>query len=389
MLKRRMLNHSFFISITFIVLWPNITFAGVNNDFTILKNLNQEWMVYDQDRTSYVPYVLQTPFRTSSISFMLDLAGNKEYILQCCIQKGTSLFIDQKIISKFNEAGCHQYSIDSLYKTYGKESVFITLFNPSLKREKIKTLIVDEVKLLQDQEQANVLTISRREFSGFKDFFILGILFILIFMAALYNLYPKSFNDFHNVGKVFSFKLRDESIIASRPVSTVNLLFILMYCVMLAFLIIVIWQQIGGVPNSFGFINLSNLGNLSLSLILFTLLIFLAVIVKYILISAMSRLFDMKAFSTIHFFDFIRMSLMFMIFLLVMTTFLLLTFNSLPAFAFKWIIYFIVFFAFIIVLMLFFKLLSTYSFRNIHLFSYLCTTEILPMLIGFKFFLDL
>ena len=37
--------------------------------------------------------------------------------------------------------------------------------------------------------------------------------------------------------------------------------------------------------------------------------------------------------------------------------------------------------------MLFFKFRKTVNMKSLHLFSYLCTTELIPIVLGFKFFL--
>lgn len=379
------------LSLFLFLLGAGNLYAVVTNDFTILKNLNEEWMVYDQDREGYVPHALQTPLRTNSVSFMLDLTEYNSYTFRCCVQEGTSLFIDQKIASRFDAAGCHTYSIDSLREVYEKKWIFITLYNPSLASKQLKTLITgDRIQLLvHGSEKTDVLNIQPRESAAFKNFFILGLLLLLAIMAALYNLYPKSFREYFGIAKVFTSRLREESIIASRPVSTINTVFLAMYCALLSFLLIVVWHQLEGIPPSFRFVNLDNFTGLAFSWALFTVIVFFAIILKFLLVAAMSSLFNMKLLATVHFFDFVRISLLFMILTLGVVSLSILSFPSLNVFNGKLVLFFMLFLSFIIVLVLFLKLIRASSFRNLQLFSYLCTTEILPFLIGFKFFLNL
>lgn len=381
----------FYILFSLSLLPCSLVVADSDPDnFETIRNLQNDWLLYDWERASYVPYILNTPFQANSLSFLLGTEENAGYSLRLCIQKGASLFIEQNIITKFNQAGCYNFSIDSIHQRYAKKKVFITIYHPLLKKELTRTHIINDLSERRSDElkDRDIIQLQARGKGIFNDFFIIGLLLISAFVAALFNLYPKTFHDFYKLDKTFSLKSRDESRLVSSPINGITLVFLFVYSVVFSFLIIVIWHQLGGVPKFLGFVNFSNLSGMGISWAIFSVLIFIAILAKYIVISAVTSLFNIKDFASIHFFDFIRMSQVFMIFILIMVSLLELSFQSYQEIGFKLVIYLAIFFSIIIVLVLFFKLLRSSTFRNIHLFSYLCTTEILPLLIGFKIFLN-
>jgi hypothetical protein len=65
-------------------------------DRTIVKDLSDEWMVFDKKYNSYIPY-LDSSRQTYTISRKLDLEKYKDYNLNFTADPGLGLFINNKL----------------------------------------------------------------------------------------------------------------------------------------------------------------------------------------------------------------------------------------------------------------------------------------------------
>src|SRR5690606_28145111 len=201
--------------------------------------------------------------------------------------------------------------------------------------------------------------------------------------------YPKTFSEYYNLGHVLSLRWREDNIFGSRAISSTNLLFLFVYSLAMSFVILTLWYETGGAPQEMGFIAYSKFSSSFLSWLLLAVFVFVLMIFKYFLIWITSSLLGFKELISFHFLDFMRISQLLILLLLAITTISIISFRDLitpDGIIFPYIILLCISITFIL---LFIKLLSSSSHRNVHLFSYLCTTEILPMIIGIKFFLNL
>jgi len=103
------------------------------------------------------------------------------------------------------------------------------------------------------------------------------------------------------------------------------------------------------------------------------------------LIKVLCSLLNVDKIAQIHFFDFIRLSLIFVGSTFLVASSLYLS-NLKVQIAFTIVLYLFMALLGVRIIILLFKLIGDTSFRKIHLISYLCTTEILPLLIGIRIF---
>jgi len=380
--------------IIIIFLFPFMLFGQDTDSLREVKDLKRSLLVFSNNQNSFVPHAYNTPVNGPVVSTHLsrkDFSGNKLFI---CGQPETALFIDQKIVVSQNNDNCILLDIDSLFSIYGRsdeEHLFLSVYHKELEIDAlqfsvVKTLSEKEISQLQDNDE---VIASARNISPFKNFFIIGLMLILAFMAMIKVAYPKIFSEFLSLGKIFSLKWREDSLIASRAISSLNLLFLIVYSLLMSFIVVVLWYETDSVPHQFDFISFENFASSFLSWILVALIVFVILILKFIIIYISSSLLGFKDIVSYHFLDYIRISQVFMIALLVVISLSTISFRdfiSPGSVVFPYIIFTSIF---LTTMLLFFKLLSSTSYRNVHLFSYLCTTEILPLIISIKFFLNL
>ena len=308
--------------------------------------------------------------------------------LQCCVPSGSGLYIENSLVDYASESNCFLLDVDSLGSAYPQDQVFISLYRRNFDSKQFVTSIVvpfqDEVEIAEIDSDMILLA---REPSYFTNFFIVALLILLAYYAALLNLYPKTFWEFFNVNKAFALKLKEEKVLTPSVFSRTNLLFFLGYGMVISFVGIVFWFVLKETPILFSFVNLESFTEAFISWVKLSVLVLVVLCLKYLLIASIGTLFNHRLIAPRHFYDFNRLSHIFLILIFSLAVITFMVLQNPPEIIYRTLFYALAFLLSLRVVILFFKLLDSASFRNFHLFSYLCTTEILPLIIGIKIFL--
>ena len=360
--------------------------AQLNQRLEPVRELNSYWLTADRQGESYTPYVQGTSLNYPVIGFILNTNDNQGLVLRCCVPQGTSIFIDNRIVDRTSSEHCKLYNLDSLNAIYRKNAVFLSFFKENLNPSELSTTLM-ALQPIQDAQAQTKSTpqIIKRISEPFMDFFVVAIILITSFYAFLINKYPKGHRDFFNFSKAFSLTLKEEKILTQRNMSSVNTMFLGLYSMVFSLLIILFWKIFQSVPELFGFVQLGSFSTGLFSWLALSVIIFCVVELKYMIIKILCSLLNIEKIAQIHFFDFIRISLIFVCSTLIVASSLYLS-NLPKGTLFTVILYFFLALLGVRIIILLLKLIGDTSFRKIHLISYLCTTEILPLLIGIRIF---
>jgi hypothetical protein len=363
------------------------------SDYTIVKDFTSEWLVYDSDLESYVPYVLNTPFDYQSASFYLnsrEFSGGK---LICALQAGSALLVDQKVVAVFPQEKVALYDVDSLAEAFGQGRLFVTIYHPEFNLEENQVGITANTFTISAEKTGYgaILKILPREYGFQGDFIVTVLLFLAACVAAMRYRYPKFSRDFMNIPKAYALNVRNirgEVTNVQKTPAQINLFFILIYSLLLAFIVLIILPATEEVRLASPWLSYDSLPELYGLWLKASAIVLLLTALKYFWLSMMSALFGVSEISQLHFFDYLKMGLIFYL----MVCLAILVFISRPALSqeeyFHGIAYAMVLFSFFRVLMLFFKLNNIRLLRGVELFSYLCGTEILPLIIGLNVLLN-
>lgn len=356
----------------------------------LARDLKKSLLIYDSKQKSYVPYVYGTPFHGNAASFILNTRENEGLYLNICTEGKSALFVEEDIVALQDMGKCLLLNIDSLRRTYDTEDIFLTLYQKEFNLNTATLQIVRLVDHLEANDRAaDGIEIVPREFSSFKNFFIIGLLLIMAFFAMLKGAHARAFSEFYSISRIFSLRWKEDSIIAGRPVSTASFLFLVLYCLVVAFVIQAFWHETGNAPAQLNMVRFEGFSASLFSWFGLTLLVFFAMLIKLVIIWITSTLLGYKDMTSFHFFDYMRISQILLFLLLIVVTLSVLSYSSFITPSDNLLGYVFGLTVLLTVILLFFKLLSSPVYRNMHLFSYLCTTEILPLIIGIKFFLNL
>ncbi|GJM27401.1 MAG: hypothetical protein DHS20C17_00360 [Cyclobacteriaceae bacterium] len=377
-----------FRAIILFILLSGVQNVSAQDPMRLLpvKDLKSKWLTVDRSGQKYIPYINKRSLQYPVVGLMLDTLDVSGLTLELCVPEGTSVFVNNKIVDRTRQRGCLYYDLDSLKSVHAGTDLFLSLFRENLDPTSISTTLMTRQpvsKLLAETE--STLQIKRRSHDQFADFFIVAVLIMLAFYAFLINRYPKGNRDFFNVSKAFSLTLKEEKVLTQRNMSTANAMFFCLYSMSIALVIILFWSIFGGIPELLDFISLNTFWSCLFSWVALSAIAFCVVELKYLLIRTLCSLLNVAKIAQIHFFDFIRIGLIFICTVLVVASVLYLT-NLYQMVPFTIVLYAFISLLGVRIVILLLKLIGDTSFRKIHLISYLCTTEILPLLIGIRIF---
>ncbi len=226
-----------------------------------------------------------------------------------------------------------------------------------------------------------------RQSSHFTDFIILSALLLFGFFVILFRSNTRLTVDYLNLIKIFSFQEREEVIVTGRIGSSVNLLFFLFISLLCGLLLTTIFYWGQPLLHFSGSETIQSTTEAFLWWLFISFIIFVFLIGKLLLIWSMNTLFGFKNVVRFQFFNFIRsLYVASAIMAVVLIVYFLLDFKS-PDF-FYFLLASACGFMILSVFFLYFKLMPRTSSSVFHLFSYLCGSEIIPLMILVKLLLN-
>jgi Domain of unknown function (DUF4271) len=356
-----------------------IALTGILSSFStdelyVLTDLQNEWMVFEGG--AYQPFRPEKDSGTDAIYFWLDANKYQGQYLQVSSKYRKAIFIDGKLIVS-GSRGRDTYSIDSLRDQYFSSSLLIGIYTPHIYPENLNTFIASKNRT-ERAESADM----QRPNTYFRDFVVTVILFLLVLLIVVTQLTKISLS-FFSGRRLFSIHEGEEAQLYTRIGSTTNILFYVFCSLILGFYLIVVFHFVGDrflialeFRSTTFFETVLQWGKLSMFLLI-------AFFVKIILALVFSRMFGMWELFAFHVVNWMRLLLVVfgMLTLVLVVYFISRGINELIYVAFFWNLVLVLVTWLII---LFTKVASRSGFSLFHIFSYLCATEVIPLLISVK-----
>jgi len=339
--------------------------------FAVAKELRKQWLIFQEN--GYRAYEGQY---VKAIYFNLEAPAYKGDFLSLRSPNTFAVFINQKLITKKNQRAV-LLNIDSLSRLYSP-ALSITVFQPDGIRSLESNILVPAI--VAPATEADLMP---RKENFFLDFCLLAALLLSVYFVLLFRTNPRLTLDYVNVSKIITVQEREEILLTTRIASSVNLLFYLFcsaFCSLALLAIFYFGTDKEGVAHYFP---MHSIGQgfwqwTKLSVIIAALLF-----VKLMTIYVFSALFALRDKSAIQYFNFIR-TLFFIIGLVSTVCIAYFVYYHYPTGphshvlnACAWVLGFSV-------IMIFLKLMALAPFSFFHLFSYLCASEIIPLVILLK-----
>jgi hypothetical protein len=358
-----------------MILGMSLT-AFSQTDTMQIRDISNDWRMLSSDE-GIVPIVDMESFSGNSLYVPVPLSEYRGNLLRINSEEEISLLSEGDLLNIFT--GDLWLEIDSLYNKHG-DSVIYTLYNRPLHPYTIHTGIYRVTdSLTASRIRSEQVIIESNESSELRNVLIVSFVVIILFVAVLYFYYPRLTQEFFKLQRAVSFRELDENLMKTRPLSIINIFYYLLESMLSAWVLFVLIQY-ADYDLRFRFFHFSGFWNGLFIWVQMAGVIFVLLFLKYILVWMFIKLFRLSGFFVNHFYNYIRLGLLIYAFLALLIFAMVFTFGYTGVEFYRgWIIVLLVMIAARSVL-IFFKLMNESSHTILHLFSYLCATELIPLL---------
>lgn len=384
------------------LIWFGLCMAWVGKGFTkdtdmpmgytILRDVSEDWLVYDESYGGYVPYMKNRHTQLKTLSFWLPAESYKPYRLLFYAQQNSYLYIQKKLACQFKKTGWHNFSIDSLQQKYGQNALFCTLYDAQYKLPLPAITIVmrqeknTEIRATSETPKSSLDRTPRSP--DYKDWAILTLALIGILHTILYNYNSKTFFSFFSLKSSLSTLSRKDPNLINKPFNGINFLYLSVHGFSISYFYILwaIYQDntLGVLPFSFKYSFLT----LFLSHAYYWLLVLGLLVGKLVSIWLFGRLLSIeRQVALIHYFEYMRFSYLGYSAWIALASIVFCCYGEYNFYFFAFSFYFILFFHLIQGILVSFFLTRQLPLLNLYIFYYLCATELTPWLIGVKMLL--
>ncbi len=346
-----------------------------------LSTITGELWYFDPESDSFQPsFRVATPDPTL-LGFYADLNTDNPEVVRICIPQGTSVWANNQLIISETLEDCITAELSEWRRDLGVDSVFIVLhhkagilasarINRALKAE---TSVADEI----------ILKPLPRTKSSIDQFVLT---FIIIFLAILgfFRLqFVRIFRSFTNLNRVLSFGVRDETVSGFRLLSGQSVTIHLLVSVLIGFFI-VLYSQSFQTESATSATHVTRL----YEWLLYSVAILFFLMIKRVVIQLFGSMFQLRGAMYLQVFEYLRS--IFLFFSAALVLYVLAFYLWSPASI--WIVNHLFGIAVgcisFTLLLVFYKLAFETRYQKLHLFSYLCATEILPAILLLKWMLQ-
>jgi hypothetical protein len=344
--------------------------ASGQEKFIVKKDLQSEWLVNTENK--YVAFG-QSEKPVNTIYFTVKPNNFKGDYLVLTGANHFSIMLNGELI--LDQIKKIVLSIDSLKKNYPESAFFFAVHQEqSITQADLETNVQSKVIAATVLEKEH-----RRLETSFRDFVVTATLVLFIFLVGLIRLNPRLSSDYFSVTKLFSLRDSDIDQFYYRLTSG-NILFYVLTSLILAFYLIVIGQFVKIEVTE---LNMEGYSAHVLTWLKVSVIIFALLFVKMFIVYVVASLFGVRDIAGLHFFNFIRLLLIF----IGILTLILATYHLLHGQQKDFYNFFLQALGWILggwVILLFLKLTNRVRYTMFHLFSYICATEIIPFLLIVK-----
>ena len=352
------------------VLLLLIPFFLQAQDF-VSKDFGPEWQIYQGER--YVPFDANT--KISTIYFWLEPSKFGGQVLRVDSSNPFTIFIDGQLFA--SGEGRMDLAVDSVQRIFMAPVLLVAVHQEKIRVGGLETLIVSKAPVKTSDVEIPM------QFSSFRDFVIVGMLILVSVLILVVQLNPKLAADYFSIIKMFFLREGEDSQIYSRITSSINFLFYAYCSLMIGYYLMIIFRFI---PSDYVValaFQSDSFGEAIFLWIKLSAIILAIIFFKVVLVYVLSRMFGLTEIAGIHIFNWMRLLLVVFGSLTMILFFYFILHGrneNIHEILLKIISWLLVGWMFLIIL----KLSKRMSHSMFHLFSYICATELIPLLITIK-----
>lgn len=363
-----------------LILSVFLPFSVHAQSYHVVKDFRHEWQNHEPNLKVLVPYLSTSP--TQSISFDLPLNQYAHSMLLIVCPEKYSVYIDQALVEVTSKADSLIYSIDSLRGLYPNGVVNVQLYSRRWNGARVETKIISEGSgrfLIDSRTDA-----PNPRASSNDDMMILGSLLVFAVMVVFRTQVYRLFKEYFTLIKTFRVRQKFDLITAQDPISPVSIGFMLMYALFIGAAVVnfSIKMPLMGVEVWLPW--LSDESSEVVWGLYATGLAFVAMFLKIPLVNIVSGIFNLRRYAELHFYAYFRMSLLISFLVFIMSLILFISgdiYQDLLTMVFRWMLLAVLA---IRLVMMYLILNNAFNVKKMHLISYLCSSEFIPLIMFIK-----
>jgi hypothetical protein len=350
-------------------------------EFLVEEDLHLDWIFYDSDDARPLPFLANRSASPYAIHLPCELNRGKAAFLNVTIPSSTSVLIENKFMEFVPEEKSRYWSLDSLKQIYKTDIITITLFREQHFQEPVDATIGYKFSRTQAGQTINPMVL--RPIDEKTDYFKILLLLVFGFFVILQSVFPAELLEFYNIDSITNYRLNDTLLHRFRSITKIQVLIIVFEAVLLSAVMLVVLHYYKNPLGSTFFMYWNPVFGW---LVLF-FITFISLWLKYIVILFFSMLFNVFERANLYFIEYNRITLLFYSMVFILLAYALINFPQNITALISGLSIVVFAFYFVRMVVLYFKLHNVVSINNLHLFSYLCATELVPIVIGLNFFL--
>ncbi|WP_066835343.1 DUF4271 domain-containing protein [Rufibacter ruber] len=356
--------------------------VGVRAEEPYLKPLlSSDWLIYKAADNSLVPYLPGYHDERQALYQWVSLDQFTNPKIEFAARKQLCLFLDNQLV--FSADSTARFTVDFTGRMVPGRRYLLTVWHPEQQPNYLSFRVPQEPMTASNPVQKKVLQVKVRQPSSHRSTLVLVMLVVGLVYGGLRLTFYSDFASIFRVSNFLKLSTLEEGLLTKPIGNWSSILFVLAFSLSFALLIVAIHTDI----EDLALLNqlfTATQADLVSKILLYALIIFLFVVFKYLFLKLMGFIFGVAEIVLTQYREFLRTLLSMGAFLPVIMLLYLGTSSSVPQ-----LVYWIANVSVTILLVLtavrtFLTVSKKYSLQNLHLFSYLCATEVIPLMILLK-----
>lgn len=374
--------------IFFISCWPATAQEPLPSFQLRQQNqISTDWLVYQQRANQFSLYIPEYHGPVGALYQWVDVRRDEPFIIGFTAKKDLCLFIDNQLV--FTADSVASYSVDLIRrfrfpKPEGRH--LLCIWHPTEQPDfaTFKNLTgTATTEAAASQDKSGPVLWSKPRINHNYNAFIIFLLLIGLIYGRLRTSYASDFQNLFSLNNFMRHSALEEGFLAKPISSWSSILFVLAFSLSFALLIVAIHTNIQNIVIFNRLFSVSE-ADITSRILFYTLLIFAFVLLKLLFLTLMGYIFDLTPLVSLQYREFVR-TLLFMGIFFPLIMIIYLAFNTVvPEFVLLLSTIAICTILIMTVLRIFYTLNKKFELRNLHLYSYICATEIIPLIILLK-----
>jgi hypothetical protein len=351
------------------------------------NQISSDWLVYQRRTNQFSLYIPDYHGPVGALYQWVEVRRDEPFNIGFTAKKDLCLFINNQLVFTADSVASYSVDLTRLYRFPKPEGRYLLcIWHPTGQPDfaTFKNLTgtpVSDPSVTVSQRPRGLW--SKTRIHPNYNAFIIFLLLIGLIYGSLRANYASDFQSLFRVSNFLRYSALEEGFLAKPISSWSSILFVVAFSLSFALLIVAIHTNIQNIVIFNRLFSVSET-DITSRILFYTLLIFAFVLFKLLFLTLMGYIFDLTPLVSLQYREFVR-SLLFMGIFFPLMMIVYLAFNTEVPQLVLWISNIAVSTILIVTaLRIFYTLNKKFPLRNLHLFSYICATEIIPLIILLK-----